>query len=49
MTVNGELVFCRDDELTVENLKEIKPYITDTLYNKTDGLVEIAKNSLNQE
>ncbi|MDD3414123.1 MAG: hypothetical protein PHY47_08995 [Lachnospiraceae bacterium] len=49
MTVNGELVFCRGDELTVENLKEIKPYITDALYKKADGLVEIAKNSLNQE
>ncbi|MBP3477343.1 MAG: ATP-binding protein [Lachnospiraceae bacterium] len=49
MTVNGECIFCRGEALTVGKLKEIKPYITDTLYKNTDGLVEIAKNSLNQE
>lgn len=47
--VNGEVIFCRDERLTVGNLKEIKPYITDKLYKNTGGLVEIAKNSLNQE
>lgn len=47
--VNGEVIFCRDERLTVGNLKEIKLYITDNLYKNTDGLVEIAKNSLNQE
>lgn len=47
--VNGEVIFCRDEHLTVGNLKEIKPYITDKLYKNADGLVEIAKNSLNQE
>lgn len=47
--VNGEVIFCRDERLTVGNLKEIKPYITDKLYKNADGLVEIAKNSLNQE
>lgn len=47
--VNGEVVFCRDERLIVGNLKEIKPYIAENLYKNTDGLVEIAKNSLNQE
>ena len=47
--VNGEVIFCRDERLTVGNLKEIKPYIAENLYKNTDGLVEIAKNSLNQE
>lgn len=47
--VNGEVIFCRDEELTVGNLKEIKQHIADNLYKNTDGLVEIAKNSLNQE
>ena len=49
LTVNGELVFSRGEELQVGNLKEIKSYVADSLYKKTDGLVEIAKNSLNQE
>ena len=49
LTVNGELIFSRGEELQVGNLKEIKSYVADSLYKKTDGLVEIAKNSLNQE
>lgn len=49
LTVNGELIFSRGEKLQVGNLKEIKSYVADSLYKKTDGLVEIAKNSLNQE
>ena len=49
MTVNGETIFCRGAELTVANLKEIKPYMANILYKNTDGLVEIVKNSLNPE
>ena len=49
LTVNGEILFSRGEELQVGNLKEIKSYVADSIYKKTDGLVEIAKNSLNQE
>ena len=49
LLVNGELIFSRDKELQIGNLKEIKPYVADSIYEKMDGLVEIAKNSLNQE
>lgn len=47
--VNGELIFNRGEKLQVGNLKEIKSYMADSLYKKTNGLIEIAKNSLNQE
>lgn len=49
LLVNGQLVFNRGEKLQVGNLKEIKSYIADSIYKRTDSLVEIAKNSLNQE
>ena len=49
LLVNGELIFNRGEKLQVGNLKEIKTYMADSIYKKADGLIEIAKNSLNQE
>ncbi len=49
LTVNGEMIFDREEDLAIGNLKEIKPYIIEDFYKNTNGLVEIAKHSLNSE
>lgn len=49
LTVNGEDLFVRSDELTIGGLKQIKSYVTSSVSNKIEGLVDIAKNSLNEE
>lgn len=49
LNVNGEQVLLRDDESLFINLKPIKSYITDSVSQNPDGLLEIAKNSLNHE
>lgn len=49
LNVNGEQVLLRDDESLFINLKPIKSYIADSVSQNPDGLLEIAKNSLNHE
>lgn len=47
--VNGEKIFVRDKELSFGNLKGIKEYLLDTTYQKEKSIIEISKNSLNDE
>ncbi len=47
--VNEEKVFVRDKTLSFGNFKSIKNYILDTIQQNEDSLIEISKNSLNDE
>lgn len=47
--VNGEEIFTRADVLSFGNLKSIKNYLTDTHNRNQDSIIEISKNSLNNE
>lgn len=47
--INGELVFKRDKELYVDNLKAIKKYLPEVKMQTVASLREIARNSLNDE
>lgn len=47
--VNGEEIFTRDDVLSFGNLKSIKSYLTDTFNQNENSIIEISKNSLNNE
>jgi AAA15 family ATPase/GTPase len=49
LVVNGEQVFHRADDLIIQNLKVMKSYVQESIGKDIKGLVEIAKNSLNQE
>jgi AAA15 family ATPase/GTPase len=49
LVVNGEQVFHRADDLIIQNLKAMKSYVQESIGKDIKGLVEIAKNSLNQE
>ena len=49
LVVNGEQVFYRAEELVIQNLKVMKSYVQESIEKDINGLVEIAKNSLNQE
>jgi len=49
LVVNGDRVFIRKGVLTFDNLKAIKEYLSSSMERKTEGVIEIAKNSLNQE
>lgn len=47
--VNENLIFNREDTLTVQNLDVIKKYLSDSLNLAVDGIDQIAVNSLNRE
>ncbi|MCT4615889.1 MAG: ATP-binding protein [Marinifilaceae bacterium] len=47
--VNEEKVFLRDETLSFGNFKNINNYILDTIHQNEDSLIEISKNSLNDE
>lgn len=49
LVVNGEQVFHRAEDLVIQNLKVMKSYVQESTGKDIKGLVEIAKNSLNQE
>jgi len=49
LTVNSNVVFCRKEDLSFGNLKVIKDYLSDSMEQNTDGAMDIAKSSLNQE
>jgi len=49
LMVNGDVVFCRTADLSFPNLKVIKNYLSDSIEHNTDGAMNIAKSSLNQE
>lgn len=47
--VNGEKIFVRDGTLSFGNLKSIKNYLAGTIHQNEDSIIEISKNSLNDE
>lgn len=49
LTVNGETVFRRTDELKIGRMKVIKKYLSGITEQNTDSIAEIAKNSLSRE
>lgn len=49
LTVNGEQVFKRTDDIFLDNLKGIKSFLSESIGKNIDGLLEIANNSLNRE
>lgn len=49
LVVNGDRVFSRKEDLTFDNLKVIKQYLSSSIESKSEGAIEIAKNSLNKE
>lgn len=49
LCINGEVIFNREMELSIQNLKSIKPYLSIPVGKNPTGLEEIAKNSLNRE
>lgn len=49
LTVNGENVFRRTDELKIGRMKVIKKYLSGITEQNTDSIAEIAKNSLSRE
>ena len=46
LTVNGEVIFTRADNLYFGDFKIIKNYLADSVLNNKDTLIDIAKNSL---
>lgn len=49
LLVNGDMIFCRTEDLSLGNLKFIKDYLYDSIKHNISGAMDIAKNSLNQE
>lgn len=49
LTVNGDEIFYRTKDLSFGELKVINSYLSDLIEHKTEGLIDIAKSSLNQE
>lgn len=47
--VNDEKIFVRDDTLSFGDLKSINKYLVDNIHLNEDSLIEISKNSLNDE
>lgn len=47
--VNEEKVFLRDETLSFGNFKNINTYLLNTIHQNEDSLIEISKNSLNDE
>lgn len=47
--VNKEKIFSRDDTLSFGNMKSIKDYLIHTNYQNEKSVIEISKNSLNNE
>lgn len=47
--VNGDSVFSRKGHLNFDSLKDIKEYLSDSMEQNTESVIEIAKNSLNPE
>lgn len=47
--VNGEKVFVRDDKLSFGNFKNINKFISDNIQKNEDSIMEISRNSLNDE
>lgn len=47
--VNEELIFQRNDDLKIGNMKVIKKYFSDTTEQNLESAKEIAKNSLSQD
>lgn len=47
--VNGDVVFSRGDKLSIDNLKVIKKYLSETTEQNSNSMFEIAHNSLNRE
>ena len=49
LTVDGDIVFTRKEELTFENLKVIKKYLSKPMAQSVEDAIKFAKNSLNSE
>ena len=49
LTINGEKIFSRTEKILIGNLKPIKSFISDSVSNNIEGLVDISMNSLNRE
>lgn len=49
LLINGDMIFCRTEDLSLGNLKIIKNYLYDSIKHNISGAMDIAKNSLNQE
>lgn len=49
LIVNGDNVFCRNNDLDIGNLKVIKYFLSESIMQNKEGAIEIAKNSLNPE
>lgn len=47
--VNGDSVFSRKGHLNFDSLKDIKEYLSGSMEQNTESVIEIAKNSLNPE
>lgn len=46
LTVNGENIFRRTDDLEIGSMKVIKTYLSDITEQNTERIIEIAKNSI---
>ena len=49
LIVNGEMIFLRTSDIVIGELKKIKSFLSDSVGCNIEGLLGIAKNSLNQE
>lgn len=49
LVVNGDEVFSRTKNLYIGNMKVIKDYLSDSMEHNIESVIDIAKNSLNQE
>ncbi len=47
--INNEKIFVRDDKLSFGDLKKISKFLADNIYRNEDSIIEISKNSLNDE
>ena len=47
--VNNEKLFVRNEKLSFGNFKNINNFLTDNIYRNEDSILEISKNSLNDE
>lgn len=47
--VNNEKIFVRDEALSFGDLKSINKFLADSIYKNEDSMIEISKNSLNEE
>lgn len=49
LRVNNEKIFVRDEKLSFGDFKNINKFIADNIHRNEDSVIEIAKNSLNDE